>query len=336
MASRACAWLAHRLFALASRTSAEWPLWMYPRRVLCLPKIWFAPMRGSPAKKARIGANQIFGRHNTRRGYIQSGHSADVRLASANSLWANQAQALDAIVFAAFLQCCQVFLFLRVGGYDEFSAGAIGNFMLLAEFVHHAVARDAQARLQRILLIVDSRMDDSAIARTGGHANARILLHQKDILPALRKHIRGGAADHAAADDQDIRLIHFSILLVAADGVEVGFARSQAGFSAVVDRVGGLLVFFVSIAPQRSGAVHAIFIERVEIDVKGSEFFLVVVVVVRNARQRFHARIAGRHSFAHHFDDGVAAGNFYVFLAFASRARRTDFIVHAAARADDR
>ncbi len=73
--------------------------------------------------------------------------------------------------------------------------------MLLAEFVHHAVARDAQARLQRILLIVDSRMDDSAIARTGGHANARILLDQKDILPALRKHIRGGAADHATADN---------------------------------------------------------------------------------------------------------------------------------------
>src|SRR6266568_682546 len=179
-------------------------------------------------------------------------------------------------------------------------------------------------------------MDDSAIARTGGHANARILFHQKDILPALRKHIRGGAADHATADDQDIRLVHVSILLVAADGVEVGLARSQAGFSAVVDRVGGLLVFFVSIAPQRSGAVHAVLVERVKINMKSPEFFLVVVVVVRNARQRFHARIGGRHALAHHFDDGVAAGNFYVFLAFASRARRADFVVHAAARADDR
>src|SRR5713101_1375770 len=208
--------------------------------------------------------------------------------------------------------------------------------MLLAEFVHHAVARDAQARLQRILLIVDSRMDDSAIARTGGHANARILLHQKDILPALRKHIRGGAADHAAADDQDVSLIHVSILLVAADGVEVGLARSQAGFRAVVDRVGGLLVFFVSIAPQRSGAVHAIFIESVKIDVESPEFFLVVFVVVSDASQCFKTCLFWRHSFAHHFDDGVAAGNFYVFLAFASRARRTDFIVHATARADDR
>ena|SRR5215510_6805781 len=72
-----------------------------------------------------------------------------------------------------------------------------------------------------------------------------------------------------------------SILLVAAGFVEEWLAGSEAGFGAVVDRVGSLL-FLVAVAPERSGAMRAVFVERIEIDVEGAEFFLVVFVVVCN------------------------------------------------------
>src|SRR6266849_9375865 len=97
-----------------------------------------------------------------------------------------------------------------------------------------------------------------------------------------------------------------------------------------------LFAWFVAIAPERCSAVHAVLVEGVEIYVKRPEFFLVVLVVAGDAAQRFEAGVRGRFALAHHFDDGMAAGNLDVFLALARRTRGAHFIVHEAARANDR
>src|SRR5205823_4299265 len=88
----------------------------------------------------------------------------------------------DAIVFAAFLQREKLWLLVRIGGDHQLAAVAEGNVVLRAEFISKAVAFDAQARLQRILRIVDARMIDSAVSRAGGHAELRKSLDQKNVL----------------------------------------------------------------------------------------------------------------------------------------------------------
>src|SRR5260221_11049212 len=101
--------------------------------------------------------------------------------------------------------------------------------------------------------------------------------------------------------------------LVAADFVEVGGAFGEFGFGAVVDGVHGLFFGFVAIAPERSGAVDAVFVARVEIDVEGAEFFLVVLVMARDAGGGFEGGGLRRFSLAHHLDNLVAAGSLVVF-----------------------
>src|SRR5229473_3444666 len=95
------------------------------------------------------------------------------------------------------------------------------------------------------------------------------------------------------------------------------------------------MTFVVGVLPKRGGAVRAVFVQRVEKDVEGGELLFVVVVVVRDAGHGFEAGVGGRHAFAHHFDDGVAAGDFDVFFAFPCGAGGADFVIDAAARADD-
>src|ERR1041384_1985460 len=71
--------------------------------------------------------------------------------------------------------------------------------------------------------------------------------------------------------------------LVAADFVKEGLARDEPCLRAVMHGVRGLLARFVAVAPKRSGAVHAIFVDSVKINVEGAELFLVVLIVASNA-----------------------------------------------------
>ena|ERR1700739_1988073 len=51
-------------------------------------------------------------------------------------------------------------------------------------------------------------MNDAAIARAGGHAKFGKLLDEKNVLPAVGECFRDGAADNAAANDQNVDLVH--------------------------------------------------------------------------------------------------------------------------------
>jgi hypothetical protein len=84
--------------------------------------------------------------------------------------------------------------------------------VFLAKFVRQAISFDAVPRLQRILWVVNAGVNDSAVPRTRGHPELRILLDQKNILPARGNGSRNRAADNASPDDQNIGLVHEFIL----------------------------------------------------------------------------------------------------------------------------
>src|SRR5258708_65521 len=152
--------------------------------------------------------DERFGGDDAGRGHVQRGVALDVRLALANFGGVNQAQAFDSVVLAAFLECEKFCFLLCVGGHNEFSAVAERNVVLNAKFVRQPVAFDRVAGLQRILRIINSRMNDAAVARAGRHAELGKLLDEKTVLPGLGNGAGDSAADDATADDYEIGLFH--------------------------------------------------------------------------------------------------------------------------------
>src|SRR5580700_11207885 len=71
------------------------------------------------------------------------------------------------------------------------------------------------------------------------------------------------------------------------DFIEERFALRQPCLRSIVYRINRVLWLRVMIAPERGRAVHAILIQRIKENVKRCQFFLVIVVVPRDARQRF-------------------------------------------------
>src|SRR5216684_4027320 len=140
-----------------------------------------------------------------------------------------------------------------------------------------------------------------------------------------------------------IRMLAWSInpfyscaLFMDINFIEKRFAFDEARLRAIVNRIHRVLFFLVMIAPERGRAVDTVFVQRVEKNVKGREFLLVVVVISGDASKRLKTRLLRRLPVAHHFNDGVPAGNLDVFLALARRTCRPHFIVHAATRASCR
>src|SRR5262249_35422326 len=148
------------------------------------------------------GGKNAGGRHVERRS------ANDMRFAFANFLRANQAKTFDAVLLAAALQGREVGFLMRIGGHHQLAAVAMRNTVFGAKFVEQAVAFDAVARLQRILRVVDTGVNHAAVAGAGGHAELGELLDEKDVLPASRNRVSDRAANHAAANDQNIGLVH--------------------------------------------------------------------------------------------------------------------------------
>src|SRR5229473_717646 len=103
-------------------------------------------------------------------------------------------------------------------------------------------------------------------------------------------------------------------LFMNIDFIEKRFAFDEARLRAIVNRIHRVLFFLVMIAPERGRAVDTVFVQRVEKNVKGREFLLVVVVISGDASKRLKTRLLRRLPVAHHFNDGVPAGNLDVFL----------------------
>src|SRR6185437_1783833 len=91
---------------------------------------------------------------------------------------------------------------------DDFPAIAKRNAVSLAELICEDIAAHAKLRLQGALRVVNPRMDHTAVARTGQHADLRKRFEHKHIAMRLRNSPGNRAADHAAANDYNVRLIH--------------------------------------------------------------------------------------------------------------------------------
>src|SRR5271170_2913526 len=125
-------------------------------------------------------------------------------------------------------------------------------------------------------------------------------------------------------------------LSMRIDFVEERFAFRQPHLRAIVHCIHGVSRFLVMVAPQRCCSMHAVLIQCIKENVKRRELFLVVVVVVRDARQRLKTGILRRLSQPHHFDNSVSAADLDIFFALPGRAGSTDFIVHKAPCSDNR
>ena len=148
---------------------------------------------------ASEGMNEVLGGADARGGNLQGGVTLDVRLDGANARRIDDSQALDIIAFTLFLEGEKLLLFGSVLCNDKLPGGATGDIMLRAELLGKAIAFDAETRLQRIFGVVDSGMDDAAIARAGGHPEFGILLDEKNVLPTTRKRFGDRAANNASA-----------------------------------------------------------------------------------------------------------------------------------------
>jgi len=82
---------------------------------------------------AGVRANQFFGGNDTGAGNIERGDTCDVWLAGANFGWTNQAQAFNAVRFAAIFQCRERCFFGAIAGYDELPGAAVRDVMLFAK-----------------------------------------------------------------------------------------------------------------------------------------------------------------------------------------------------------
>src|ERR1700694_4839388 len=97
---------------------------------------------------------------------------------------------------------------MRVLGYNQFSRRAIRHSMLLTEFFCEVISFDTQPGLQRIGRIVESGVNDAAIARTGGHPEFGELLYKIHTRPISGESFGDGAADDPASNNQNVGLFH--------------------------------------------------------------------------------------------------------------------------------
>ncbi len=88
-------------------------------------------------------------------------------------------------------------------------------------------------------------------------------------------------------------------------------------------------------APESGATFYAAFIQHIKLNRKFSQARFVVVEVVRDSLHCFQARIRGRHSFAHHFNNCVRPADTNIFFAAPGGACCTYFVIHIISSADD-
>ncbi len=92
--------------------------------------------------------------------------------------------------------------------HDELSDPPVGDVPLPAEVVQPAVPLHAELRLQRAGRVINSRMNDFAVAAARLLTVTFILLEQKDIFVPGRQGLRDGQPHDPGADDRDVESIH--------------------------------------------------------------------------------------------------------------------------------
>ena len=157
---------------------------------------------------AGVGLDQLFAGNDAGGRDFQSGVAGDVRFAGPDGSAVDEAQAFDPVGAAVFGKSGELRFLFGGCGDDEFAGAAVRNVAGGAEFVAETVAGDAVTGLEGAGRIVKAGMEDAAVAGAGGHAEARELFDEEDVVPAGGELGGRGAADDSAADDENVDAVH--------------------------------------------------------------------------------------------------------------------------------
>jgi len=157
---------------------------------------------------AGVGLDQLFAGNDAGGRNFESGMAGDVRFAGPDGSAVDEAKVLYAIGAAVFGKSGELRFFFGGCGDDEFAGATMRNVVGGAELVGEAIAGDAVAGFEGARRIVKAGMEDTAIAGAGGHAEARELFDEEDVVPAGGELGGRGAADDSAADDENVDAVH--------------------------------------------------------------------------------------------------------------------------------
>ena len=112
-------------------------------------------------------------------GRMECRRAGDVRLHGHGLLRREMLKIVDAVRVGACENRRELVLLIVVGRDDQFAAAPMFYAALSAELVQRLLARNAQLRLGAARRIIDARMDDLGIARTGARADHRTRLRRQ-------------------------------------------------------------------------------------------------------------------------------------------------------------
>ena len=103
----------------------------------------------------------------------------------------------------------------RVHRNEELAASLVRDAEFLAKRVQHRFAVDAKPRFVEGRRIIDSGVDNFAVARTDPYANPALALDHDHLAPCPRERPRNGKPDNAGADDETLDRLHIFQLSTA-------------------------------------------------------------------------------------------------------------------------
>jgi hypothetical protein len=162
--------------------------------------------RATVLRLAEIGQHQAMAVDDTGRRGQQRRRRAERGFPACHFSRVQPLQVFDAIAGGGFRDPRQFRFFRLARRHDQFAAAAMLDAMFGAVAIEHVAAGHAQQGLQAVLRVVDSGMDDLAVARTGMGADLALFLEEDNLAPCQRQLPRNGEPHYARAHDNAVRL----------------------------------------------------------------------------------------------------------------------------------
>ena len=125
--------------------------------------------------------------------------AGDIRLHGHGLLRREMLKIVDAVRVGACENRRELVLLIVVGRDDQFAAAPMFYAALSAKLVQRLLARNAQLRLGAARRIIDARMDDLGIARTGAGADGGLSFDDDNVAAGQSQRARHRQADNAGA-----------------------------------------------------------------------------------------------------------------------------------------
>src|SRR5690606_12127669 len=146
-------------------------------------------------------------------GRFQCGHALQRRLARPCPGGVQPAQVVHAVGGRRRADAVQGADLFFPGGDDELAAARVGYAVGCAVVVQGLAALDAQPGLERAARVVETGVDDFAVARAGGGADGGFGFQRQGFQPGQGAGARHGQADDAGADDDAVDAIRHGVFL---------------------------------------------------------------------------------------------------------------------------